>query len=103
MGNLPGMAYRCGYDSDWTMHFVSEGCYGLTGYHPEDLLGNAVISYDKIIHPDDREQTRRTVEIAIEKKEPFELTYRIQTAQSGKNGYGKKAAVFFRNKEKFFS
>jgi PAS domain-containing protein len=40
LSNLPGMAYRCNYDRDWTMQFVSDGCFRLTVYHPESLLGN---------------------------------------------------------------
>ncbi len=32
MGNLQGMAYRCKVDRDWTMEFVSNGSFQLTGY-----------------------------------------------------------------------
>lgn len=31
MENLPGMAYRCHCDKDYTMTFVSRGCLELTG------------------------------------------------------------------------
>lgn len=32
LSHLPGLAYRCNYDRDWTMQYVSEGCFSLTGY-----------------------------------------------------------------------
>ena len=41
MSNLPGMAYRCKNYKNWTMEFVSNGSYGLTGYHPSDLINKA--------------------------------------------------------------
>ena len=31
MNNLPGMAYRCSSDPNWTMQFIGDGCYDLTG------------------------------------------------------------------------
>ncbi len=43
MSNLPGMAYQCCTDSEWTMLFVSEGCRELTGYQPADLVGNRLV------------------------------------------------------------
>ena len=79
MGNLPGMAYRCGNDRDWTMEFVSDGCLGLTGYGPEDLINNGRTSYGQIIHPDDRASVWDEVQSAVREKRNYELSYRIIT------------------------
>jgi PAS domain S-box-containing protein len=81
LANLPGMAYRCAVDDQWTMLFASEGCLNLTGYHSDELIGNQTISYDQLIHCDDREQVRWRINRAITANEPFQLEYRIQTAQ----------------------
>ena len=80
MKNLPGMVYRCRNDRSWTMTFVSEGCVSLTGYSPQDLVGNRVLSFNDIIHPDDRETVRERVQTAVLQHSPYQLQYRIQTA-----------------------
>ena len=81
MGNLPGMAYRCKNDRDWTMEFVSEGCLDLTGYHPYELIGSRTISYGKLIHPDDQESVWNEVQLAVREMRPFQLIYRINTSE----------------------
>ncbi|MGM0381831.1 MAG: PAS domain S-box protein, partial [bacterium] len=78
-GNLPGIAYRCLYDEDWTMQFISEGCRKLTGYQSDELLDGDDLSYNKIIHPEDREKVRREVQSGVNNDEPFEMVYRIKT------------------------
>lgn len=75
--NLPGMAYRCLNDRDWTMEFVSEGCRELTGYAPEDLVGSQVAVYAHLIHPGDRDRVWSTVQHALRDDAPFRVTYRI--------------------------
>lgn len=80
LSNLPGMAYRCNFDRDWTMQFVSEGCYDLTGYEPDSLLGNSEISYNDLIYPDDRDKVRELWTQAIETKTVFKEEYRIVTS-----------------------
>ncbi|MEA5047910.1 MAG: PAS domain S-box protein [Eubacteriales bacterium] len=55
LSNLPGMAYRCSCDHKWTMQFVSSGCYELTGYFPEDIIHNKIVSFDEIICEEYRE------------------------------------------------
>jgi PAS domain S-box-containing protein len=77
LSNLPGMAYRCRNDHDWTMEFVSDGCAELTGHPPADLVGNARVAYNDLIHPDDRESVWRIVQAAVAARQPFELTYRL--------------------------
>ncbi|MDQ1330633.1 MAG: two-component system, sensor histidine kinase and response regulator [Thermodesulfobacteriota bacterium] len=80
MDNLPGMAYRCAYDKDWTMLFVSKGCVRLTGYQPDDLTGNSKIAFNDIIHPDDRENVWRNIQYYISEKKRYQLVYKIITA-----------------------
>ena len=80
MSNLPGMAYRCRLDGDWTMEFVSEGCFSLTGYHPIDLIDSQTISLSAIIHPDDRDRVKHEVRSALQQNQPYQLEYRITTA-----------------------
>ncbi|MCP4547503.1 MAG: PAS domain S-box protein [bacterium] len=79
MSNLPGMAYRCRYDPDWTMEFVSDGCLSLTGYMVEELLENASIPYGDLIHPDDRQMVWDVVQVTLDEKRVFQITYRITT------------------------
>jgi PAS domain S-box-containing protein len=79
MSNLAGVAYRCRNDPAWTMEFVSGGCRDLLGCEPEDLLGNKAVSYEDLIHPDDRGRVRSEVEAALAARVPFRLEYRIRT------------------------
>ncbi len=82
LGNLPGMVYRCRNDRNWTMEFVSSGCTTLTGYAPEDLIGNRRVAYNGIIHPEDRAEVWRQVQEAVNRRTAFDMTYRI-VATSG--------------------
>ena len=79
LNNLPGMAYRCKNDSDWTMEFISEGCKKLIGYHPEDIIDNKKVAFIDIIHPEDREKVRNKINKALNDYNQFELEYRVYT------------------------
>jgi PAS domain S-box-containing protein len=79
MNNLPGMAYRCLDAPQWTMKYVSDGCKKLTGYNANDFIDNRKISYEQIIHEDDRQKVWESVQEAIRLKTHFEIEYRIIT------------------------
>jgi PAS domain S-box-containing protein len=80
MGSLPGIAYRCVYDREWTMKWIVGGCYELTGYHATDLINNKKISWNYLIHPEDRERVWDVAMIDFKEGRPFQQEYRIITA-----------------------
>ncbi len=80
LSNLPGLAYRCKNNPDWTMLFVSEGCRELTGYAPEELQNSQKSTFAQLIHPDDQTKVWDMVQAAVKEHRPFELNYRIRTA-----------------------
>lgn len=80
MSNLPGIAYRCRNDENWTMEFISDGCRELTGYDSDEIQDNCKVSWNDLTHADDRETVKNDIAAAIEQKQPFKLVYRITMA-----------------------
>lgn len=77
--NVPGMAYRCRNDTDWTMEYVSEGVAPLTGYSAADFVEKHRITWAQLIEPDDRDRVWAEVQAALDRRGPFRLEYRIRT------------------------
>ncbi len=80
MGNLPGIAYRCLNDKDWTMQFMSERCKELTGFSSDIFTGKNQKPYNDIIHPDDRNYVADKIEEGVRQNKSYELEYRIISA-----------------------
>ena len=78
--NLPGIAYRCRNDPDYTMEFISEGCEEVLGLRPEQLIWNKEQAYGRLIHEEDQEHVWNTVQKAISKGERFDVQYRVYAA-----------------------
>jgi PAS domain S-box-containing protein len=80
VSNLPGMVYRACNEPDWPMEFVSDGCRDLTGYDPEVLVDGSIQWGPDVLHEDDAGTMWDDVQAALDVREPFEVTYRIRTA-----------------------
>jgi diguanylate cyclase (GGDEF)-like protein/PAS domain S-box-containing protein len=95
LGNLPGAAYRCQNDAAWSMAFVSAGIETLTGYPASVFTARSSFTFVSIIHPDDRSEVARRIELALHEGRPFQLTYRIHCADGTlKWAWEQGAAVF---------
>ncbi len=77
LSNLPGMVYRCKNDIHFTMIFISQGVYGLIGYHPDQLIQNHEVSYSSCIHPEDISFVKKEIQKALDQKVKYCLEYRV--------------------------
>ncbi|NLF97417.1 MAG: response regulator [Candidatus Riflebacteria bacterium] len=78
MVNVPGITYRCAYDRDRTMTFISDEVERMTGFSAGDFIKNAVRTFASIIHPDDSERVAKEVEESIRSRTFFEIEYRVK-------------------------
>ncbi len=78
LNHLPGMAYRCRNNHDWTMQLVSKGAEALTGYRPDELEESRVTSFASLVHRGDQERLFLDVQAAIRQRRPYRVTYRIR-------------------------
>ncbi len=81
--NLPGIVYRCENEPSWPMELVRGECEELTGYPAEALESGDVLWGQDIIHPEDQGAMWDAVQQALDRGDPFEVTYRIRTANGG--------------------
>ncbi len=79
MRNLPGIAYRCLNDNVWSMLFISDGCFTLTGYTATDFLSKEITLLE-IMHNEDRGNVREAVNKSLQLGTSFTVSYRIYTA-----------------------
>ena len=81
VGNIPGVAFRCRYQRDWKMLFISDAVEPLTGWAAADFVEGRV-DFDRLIHPEDVERVWREVSRAVVAGRPYRLEYRL-IARSG--------------------
>jgi len=81
LADIPGLIYRCRNDADWTMEYVSKGCLNLTGYQPEELIGNQVVSYGELVIEEFRESLWNEWQRAIEERSVYQGEYQIRAAE----------------------
>ncbi len=97
--HLPGVAYRCNNDKNWSLSYVSAQVIELTGYGPDTFYrASSGINLDPIIHKEDRQMIREKIQILLAQKKPYELDYRIITAKGKVKWVLEKGAGIYSNK-----
>ncbi|WP_277542004.1 PAS domain S-box protein [Haloarcula laminariae] len=79
ISNLPGMVYQARNEPGWPMAFVSDGAEDLVGYSAEAIESGEVV-WGSLIDDEDADRIDPQVQRSISDGEPFEVTYRVTTA-----------------------
>ncbi|OQA91088.1 MAG: Aerobic respiration control sensor protein ArcB [Elusimicrobia bacterium ADurb.Bin231] len=77
VSNIPGVTYRCRYDENWTMLYMSSEVHFVTGYNVSDLINNKVCSFADIIYKEDTEKVAEVIKKAIDTGKAWDMEYRI--------------------------
>lgn len=103
LSNLPGAAYRCYFDEKYTMKYISEKIFEITGYHASEFTENAILTFEEIIHAEDRDLCRNIIAEAINLRNHYEFEYRINhkngsivwVSENGKGIYNQQDELQF--------
>ncbi len=81
ISNLPGYVYRVNKEGEtWTIQYISDGVYDLSGYSPNELIKNKVLYYSMMVNEIDRSHAKGVISAALASKKPYQINYRIRTA-----------------------
>ena len=81
ISNLPGYVYRVSKEGDqWSIQYISDGVYDLTGHRPDELIRNKVLYYAMMVNESDKALGREIISKALANKKPYQISYRISTA-----------------------
>lgn len=99
---LPGTTYLCKNDSNYTILYIGEKILDMLGYSPDEFKENNV-TLASLIDPDELSDIKKTVNIALEKREGFHLIYKMKHRnghwvwmdETGKGIYNRKDELLF--------
>ncbi|MGC9053930.1 MAG: PhnD/SsuA/transferrin family substrate-binding protein [Candidatus Hydrogenedens sp.] len=75
--NFPGTVYICKNDEFYTMLYLTDAVYNLTGYTKDEFISTK-INFSDIFHPEDRDYIFNEVDDKLRQRLPYHLFYRIQ-------------------------
>ena len=77
LDNIPGFAYRCNFDTNWTMKFLSSSFSDITGYDASEVIDNRIVSYGNMIADEYKEKVYKAFEEGAKEQKTIKVEYEI--------------------------
>jgi two-component system, NtrC family, sensor kinase len=102
IANIPGAVYRCKCvdNYQYKIEFISDIVETITGYSANNFINNNC-SFSSLIHPEDQQIVKDTIQQAIKNKQSYIIEYRMQKAgeENMRWLYEKGQPIFDKNGE----
>ncbi|WP_298917778.1 PAS domain-containing methyl-accepting chemotaxis protein [uncultured Roseobacter sp.] len=99
---IDAFAYRCRNDDAYTMEFMQGAVQNLTGYAPDDILGNKRVSYVGLTHEADVDRVFKEVDRCIEAGQPWDVAYQLTHADGHLVNVRERGCAIYENGELAF-
>ncbi len=99
VANIPGAVYRCRLDDDWTMIYLSDEIYELTGYASTKFT-TGQRCFTSVIAPEDRQRVRRVIANGAANHRSFVLEYRLLHRDGSKRWVHEKGQAVYDDEDK---
>ncbi len=97
INNLRGVVFRCNYDRDWTMQYISDGIYELAGYLPNEFINNKIRTFGSIIDPEDVKRIWDDIQTSLETGYLYTIEYRIITSSGSRKWVWERGRGYYEN------
>ncbi|KAA1164163.1 MHYT domain-containing protein [Pseudoalteromonas fuliginea] len=77
MNNMPGVVFRCKFDENWTMLFISPSVLELSGYQSKEFIEHC-IEFNDLVLKTDQPAILDAINNAIAQKRQYSIEYRIR-------------------------
>ncbi len=76
--HIVGMMFRAKADAALSITYADEGARDVCGYTPAELVDTGLISLPDLIHPEERDAVRKTIQTGLNEKRSFVIFTRLQ-------------------------
>ncbi len=100
LNNLSGVIYHSDFDGrNWNLSFMNDAVFELTGYKAADFINNTKIEFNDLIDKEDLPRVLEEVQKATKNKLPYNIEYRIYTAEGQQKWVWEKGHGVFEGKK----
>lgn len=72
------ITFSCLNDRKWTILFINNVIFKLTGYTSDELVLNNKISFQELIHDDFKDYVKKEIQKAIKNESKWDIDYKIK-------------------------
>lgn len=92
LNDIPGVVFQSNHTDYWSFTFLSPGIEKILGIPSYLLLANGPTKYESLIHEEDLDRVKQTIDAAVAMQRGYEVEYRIKHLRGDYRWFRERAA-----------